>query len=195
MRVACHILVLSATITCIAGADLGRGRELYSQGNFSDAIAELRQLVADEPDNADAQRYLGLALIEDGKASEAAKYLNRADELSSSGETKLALARLAVAQKNLNRAEELLNDASGDELNYVRGLAYLGRNRYQQAVDAFESFLENNPGHAYAHYYAGLAYNGLRRPDRMLSHFETFLQLKPDAPEARKVRSVVRTGR
>jgi tetratricopeptide (TPR) repeat protein len=71
----------------------------------------------------------------------------------------------------------------------------VNRDKHQEAADALEAYLEKNPNHAYAHYYAGLAYNGLRRPDRMLNHFEHFLRLKPDAPEARKVRAVVRTGK
>jgi hypothetical protein len=40
-----------------------------------------------------------------------------------------------------------------------------------------------------------MAYNGLKRPDKMLTHFELFLKMKPDAPEARKVNSVVRAAR
>jgi tetratricopeptide (TPR) repeat protein len=192
MRLACHFLLLAATLTA---ADVGRGRELYAQGNYQDAVTELRQVVQDQPDNADAHRLLGLALIEDGKASEAATHVNRANELAASGETKLALARLAVAQKNFDRAEELLNDATGDDVEYVRGLLHLGRNRHREAAEALEAYSKQNPAHAYAHYYAGLAYNGLRQPDKMLTHFERFLQMKPDAPEARKVRAVLRTGR
>jgi tetratricopeptide (TPR) repeat protein len=189
------ILFLSAAMIAAFAADAGRGRALYSEGKYDEAITELRQVVRDQSDNAEAHRVLGLALIEDGKASEAEKHLNRANELASSGETKLALARLAVAHKNIDRAEELLNGASGDELDYVRGLVHLNRNRFQEAADALEGYIEKNPNHAYAHYYAGMAYNGLRRPDRMLTHFEMFLRMKPDAPEARKVRAVVRTGR
>ena len=177
------------------GADLGRGRELYSQGKYDEAIAELRQVANEQSDNADANRLLGLALVEDGKASEAEKYINKANELASSGETKLAMARLAVAQKNLERAEELLGDASGDDLEYVRGLVFLNRDKHQEAADALEAYLGKHANHAYAHYYAGLAYNGLRRPDKMLTHSEHFLRLKPNAPEARKVRAVVRTGK
>ena len=37
--------------------------------------------------------------------------------------------------------------------------------------------------------------NGLRRPDKMLTHFQLFLKMKPDAPEARKVRAVLKTAR
>jgi tetratricopeptide (TPR) repeat protein len=107
----------------------------------------------------------------------------------------VAAARLAVARKDLDRAEEMLRDAEGDELEYVRGLVHLNRDRHEEAARALEAFSERHPEHAYAHYYAGLALNQLRRPDRMLHHFEVFLKLKPEAPEARKVRSVIRSAR
>ena len=41
---------------------------------------------------------------------------------------------------------------------------------------------------------AELAYNGAKRPDKMLTQFEMFIRLKPDAPEAKKVRAVLTTG-
>jgi hypothetical protein len=60
-------------------------------------------------------------------------------------------------------------------------------------VKDFEQYLSVHPEAAYAHYYAGMAYSAIRRPDRMLTHFEQFLRMKPDAPEARKVRAVMRS--
>jgi tetratricopeptide (TPR) repeat protein len=185
----------TAIIGSLLAADLGRGRDLYRQGKYSEAADELRQLVRDEDGNADAHRLLGLALIEGGHAGDAERHVQRAHELSASGETRLALARLAVAQKNWDRAEQNIGEASGDDVEYVRGLIHLNRGRNEDAVRDLEAFSERNPEHAYAHYYAGLANNNVRRPDRMLHHFEIFLKLKPDAPEARKVRSVVRSAK
>ena len=69
------------------------------------------------------------------------------------------------------------------------------RQRFNEAISSFESYLKDHPNQPYAHYYAGLAYNGAKRPDKMLSQFDMFLRLKPDAPEARKVRAVLSTGR
>ena len=180
---------------CAAAADLGRGRDLYNQGKYREAADELRQVVAADDSNSDAHRLLGLALVESDRAGEAERHINKAMELSATGQTRLAAARLAAARKEWDRAEELLRDAEGDELGYVRGLVHLNRDRDAEAARELEAFSEAHPEHAYAHYYAGLAYNQLRRPDRMLHHFEMFLKLKPDAPEARKVRSVVRSAR
>jgi tetratricopeptide (TPR) repeat protein len=187
-------LTLWAASMAVA-ADLNRGIELYEQENFAEAKAELSQVVAENPDDARARRYLGLALVEQGNVSEGAPHIDKAHELEPSGETRLARARLYVAQKEYDRAEAQLEQASGEELGYVRGLLRFHQQRHEEAAQELENFLEGKPEKAYAHYYAGLAYNALRRQDKMLTHFELFLKLKPKAPEARKVRSVLKTGR
>jgi tetratricopeptide (TPR) repeat protein len=195
MKVYRLLLPLAVAAGSLCAADAGRGRELYLQGKYDDAATELRQAVQENGEDAGAQRALGMVLVEQDKLPEAEKHIRRAEEMNPGPETNLALARLAVAQKNYDRAQELLADASGDDLPYVRGLLRFQKQQYQEAADDLESYLEKNPGHPYAHYYAGLAYNNLRKPDRMLTHFERFLQIKPDAPEARKVRAVLKTGR
>lgn len=178
-----------------AAADLNRGKELYSQGKYAEAQSELNAVTRANDSDSAAHRYLGLALIEQNKVSEAARHIEKAAELDASGDNKLALARLYVAQKEYDKADEAMKDASGDELEYVRGLLRLNRREFDAAVKDLESYISKNPDQPYAHYYAGLAYNGLKKPDKMLSHFQHFVQLKPDAPEARKVRAVLQTGR
>jgi len=175
-------------------ADTDRGVDLYRQGKFVDAQAELSKAVQQTPDDARAQRYLGLALVEQHKPGEAEEHLNKANELDSNGDTKLALARLYVEQKQLDKAQAMLDNADGAEKDYVRGVLLLQRGQGADAAAALESYLQANPNNAYAHYFAGLAYNAAKRPDKMLSQFEMFLKLRPDAPEAKKVRAVLTTG-
>ncbi|HEY2014197.1 MAG TPA: tetratricopeptide repeat protein [Bryobacteraceae bacterium] len=189
-----QIVVLTGLCVITLMADTDRGVELYRQAKYSEAQSELAKAVEAKPDDARAQRYLGLALVELHKPDDAQDHLNKANSLDPSGDTKLALARLAVEQKDYDKAEALLNDASGEDLEYVRGLLQFGRQQNKEAAASLEKYLQDHPDHPYAHYYAGLAYNGAKRPDKMLTHFELFLKLKPDAPEARKVRAVLSTG-
>jgi len=177
-----------------AAQDLDRGIELYRKNDFASAASTLKQVVDADGSNARANRYLGLALLEQGKASEAEPFILKACELDPSGESKSAKARLYIEKKDYDNAAEALKDADGEELPYVRGLLNLNRKQYDQAARDLESFSKSYPDFAYAHYYAGLEYNGMKRPDKMLTHFEMFVKMKPDAPEARKVRSVLRTG-
>jgi tetratricopeptide (TPR) repeat protein len=175
-------------------ADTDRGVVLYRQGKYAEAQSELSKAVQSNPDDARAQRYLGLALVEQHKASEASEHLNKANELDPGGESKLAIARMYIEQKDLDQAEEMLKDADGPDIDYVRGLLQFQKGQNKEAAASLENYVQDHPEHPYAHYYAGLAYNALKRPDRMLKHFDMFVKLKPDAPEAKKVRAVLSTG-
>lgn len=186
------VLVLGIAGVTAEAQDLDRGVELYRKSDFAESASVLRKVVEQEKDNARANLYLGLALIEQGKASESEPFIAKADELSPSGETKTGKARLYIEKKEYDSADAALKDAEGEDVPYVRGLLELNRKQYEEAARDLDQYSQSHPAHAYAHYYAGMAYNGLKRPDKMLSHFERFLKMKPDAPEARKVQSVVR---
>ena len=193
MSTATNTVIALAFCVFSATADVDRGVELYRQGKYKEAETELRRAVEQDGSNARAQRFLGLALLDQDKIEDASRHLNKADEIDPKGETKAALACLYIAQKDFTKAEAALGEASGEDLEYVRGLLHFHRKEYEEAVKDFETDLEKRPDNAYAHYYAGLAYNGMKRPDKMLTHFELFLRARPNAPEAGKVRAVLKT--
>ncbi|MBI4907948.1 MAG: tetratricopeptide repeat protein [Acidobacteria bacterium] len=190
-----QILIAAATILPGFAADLDRGIELYNSGKSAEAEKELRAFVSENGDNARGRLYLGYALLELSKTSDAGTEIKKADELESTPESRLGLAWVAAQNKQWDEAESAVENAGGDDLEFVRGQIHLNKSRWQAAAKDLESALQKKPFRAYAHYYAGLAYNGMKRPDKMLTHFEQFLKMKPDAPEARKVRAVVNTGK
>lgn len=179
----------------IFAGDLDRGIDLYRQGKYSEAESELRTVVSENENHARARRFLGLALLEERKFDEAAEQINKAAELEPGAEAKGAIARLHAEKKEYDQVEGALDGASGEDADYARALLLLHQKQFEESARLLEAYTESNANHAYAHYYAGMAYNGSRRKDKMLSHFEMFLRLKPDAPEARKVRAVLQTGR
>jgi len=189
------VVILIGFCATTLRADTDRGVDLYRQGKYAEAQSELSKAVESKPDDARALRFLGLALVEQHKPAEAQPHLTKANELDPGGDSKLALARMYIEQKNLDKADDLLQNADGEERDYVRGLLQFNRQQNTEAAASLEAYLKDHPNHPYAHYYAGLAYNGAKRPDKMLTHFEMFVRLKPDAPEARKVRAVLTTGR
>ena len=174
--------------------DVDQAVERYKKADYADAESDLRKAVEAKGDDARANLYLGLTLLSQEKNSEAEPFLKKADQIESTGETKAALARYHAEQKDLGKAESMLEGASGPEASYARGLVAFNKREYETAAREMESFLETHPKHGYAHYYAGMAYNGLRRQDKMLNHLEMFLRLKPNAREARAVRSILKTG-
>jgi tetratricopeptide (TPR) repeat protein len=175
--------------------DLESGIDAYRKNNFADAVTNLRNATGADDNNARAHAYLAMALLEQGKTAEAEPHAMKANEISPSGDSKVALARLYVEKRDLAKAEEALSEASGEEAAWVRGLMNFHKKDNEAAVRELEQYLGAHPEFAYAHYYAGMAYSGIRRPDKMLTHFEQFLRMKPDAPEARKVQAVMRATR
>src|SRR3954462_3616264 len=51
-------------------ADTDRGVDLYNQGKYAQAQSELAKAAENKPDDARAQRFLGLALVEQHKPAE-----------------------------------------------------------------------------------------------------------------------------
>jgi tetratricopeptide (TPR) repeat protein len=99
-----------------------------------------------------------------------------------------------------DQAMALLNEAhaanaENPEVYLYRGIAHANRGQFNEAVRDLDKAVQLKPNEAKAHYYAGLAYNGIKRPDKMVEHFQMFLKLAPDAPEAARVRSLLRNVR
>ncbi|MBL8177815.1 MAG: tetratricopeptide repeat protein, partial [Bryobacterales bacterium] len=113
---------------------------------------------------------------------------------------KIGLARAYFEQKQLDKAETEANRAAelsdtDADVPLYRGAIAVARRDYRGGAKLLEEAVRKQPDAAYAHYYAGLAYNGLKQPDKMVEHFRMFLKLAPDAPEAAKVESLLRSTR
>jgi tetratricopeptide (TPR) repeat protein len=194
-------LALSQLLPVIAEDKLGRAVELYESQKYSEAEAALREVLAEEPGNSRARHTLGLALLALKNYGEAANELQKAVEAGGASDTlQVDLARAYVELKDWDKAEAALRAAEeiksdNPDIYYYRGMVAAGRKDYTAAAAGFEKAIELNPSHAYAHYYAGLAYNSLRRSDKTVQHFTIFLKLAPDAPEAKKVESLLRSLR
>jgi len=189
------LLAVSLVAGALLAADINRGIDLYKQGKYAEAESELRDVVGVDETNARAHQYLGFAYLEQKQFDEAAQHLNRAAEIAPGGDARAALARFYAEKREFDRAQAQLEATSGPNAQYARGLIQLDKKQYKEAAANIDAFLKENPNNGYAHYYAGLAYNGMGRKDRMLTEFELFLRIQPDAPEARKVRAVLQTGR
>jgi Tfp pilus assembly protein PilF len=72
-------------------------------------------------------------------------------------------------------------------------MIYLKQEKNPEAEAELNEAIKRDPKHAYAHYYMGMAQSKLKRPDRMVMEYEMFLQLAPQAPEAARVRALLRS--
>lgn len=188
-----------ASLTLLA-QDPSEGVQQYESGNYNEAERTLRSAVQKNSEDAKALSYLGLTLIAKGKTSEAAPLLEKADSLSPSEQSKLGLARVYIERKDPGKAEDLINQAAemnsdSNDVPYYRGLLQISQGKFEEGAEQLENATERNPNNAYAHYYAGLAYNSLKRTDKVIEHFDKFLKLAPQAPEAKKVQSIMKSAR
>ncbi len=194
-------LLFSAHST--AAADTQTGIQLYQAGKYKEAAAELGQVVKENPDDRRARYYLGLSLLHQEQYSEAESQFLAAEKETAAGsdpaldQIKVGLARAQMDQKDYDQASASLEAARGVNPNnpdiYVyRGKLELLRESYDAAIEQLQKAIEMDPKSAYAHYYAGMAYSKTRRPDKMVAEFQMFLKLAPNAPEAAKVRSLLK---
>jgi tetratricopeptide (TPR) repeat protein len=177
-------------------ADVTDGVKLYQEKNYEEAERVLREAVNADPANAEANHYLGLALLERKKFDESEPFFRKAIE--SRPDARVGLARALMMQEKLDAANEELDQAAtavenNSELHRTRGMILLKRERYANAAGELKKAVEIDPKDAYAHYYYGMANSRLRKTDLMVKHFQIFLELAPEAPEAAKVRSLLKS--
>jgi predicted Zn-dependent protease len=192
------IVVLPVVLLAFSlpAADVSHGIHLYEQKKYAEAESALREAVAAEPDNADANHYLGLALLETKKYKEAEGAFGKAAEARP--DARVGLAQAYMMQDKLDEATGELDKAAEDSsenpaFHRTRGMILLKRDRFADASQSLARALELDPKDPYANYYFGMASSRLRRTDLMIKHFQLFLELAPNAPEAPKVRSLLRS--
>jgi len=197
------LLLLSGlrALPAAAGEKLERGKQLYQAKKYAEAETVLQAAALEEQRNPETHIFLGLTRLELQKFEPAINNFKKAFELSGAADrAQVGLARAYMGLKDWDKAQQALNEAQkanagNAEVYYYRGQIEAARKDYAAAVRDFEKCAELDPNHAYSRYYAGLAYNQLKKPDKMVKHFETFLTLAPNAPEAPKVRALLRSIR
>ena len=101
----------------------------------------------------------------------------------------------ALAEADVSVQQAVDADPGLAVAHYQRGIVEAYKEDHTTAAAAFEQAATLDPGFAYAYYYGGLSYSRIDRTDQMAIHFERFLRLAPDAPEAGRVESLMRSVR
>jgi tetratricopeptide (TPR) repeat protein len=196
------IIVMQFLVSAVLAyhqSDLDRGIELYNGRKYAEAEQVLTKVVQEDGENARAHEYLGLTKLSLAKIDEASAELSRAEELApESDSVKVGLARVSIQKKQFDSAEESLKKAgdingNNPDVPLYSGVLNVAKGNHEQAVKDLDAAIALKPDNAYAYYYAGLAYSALKRPDKMVQNFQMFLKLAPDAPEAGRVRSLLRS--
>ena len=197
--------LLAGTLLAAAGAwaadALPESVERYRLQKYQEAETMLRADIDANPEDARAHEFLGRTLAALKRADEAEQHIAKAEELGASeAQLKIARAAVAIERRDVDGAVGLLNEAAeaepeNAEVYHYRGMVKTNQRDFQAAVADLEKAVALDPARAYSHYYLGLAYNGIRRPDKMAEHLNAFVSHAPDAPDADKVRSVLKAFR
>ena len=170
---------------------LSSGLEYHRRGRAAEAEATYREVLAEEPDNADALHLLGLLAGGAGRRQVALGYIVRAIRIrpdvaafhNSLGNELLALGQPERSCLCFEQALHLQPGYAEAYVNFGNALQALGRP--EEAEFCYAKALELNPGLAEAHNNLGNARTARGLVEAALACFERAIELKPDYAEAR----------
>jgi protein O-GlcNAc transferase len=162
----------------------------HRAGRLAEAEGVYRQILAVQPNHADALHLLGLIAHQVGRHDLAVEWIRQAIVLNPNypaahcnlGEACRATGRLDEAVTAYRRALELKPDYP--EAHNNLGDALRKRGQFEEAVVACRRALEFKPDLPEAHNNLGAALAGQGRLDEAIAHFRRALEVKPDYPEA-----------
>jgi len=102
-----------------------------------------------------------------------------------------AIGRAQEAEAAPAQAQENAEETA--EAYRTRGIALLKEGKNEEAAAQLSKAIEIDPKDAYAHYYYGMVNSKLGKKDLMVKHYQNFLKLAPDAPEAPRVRALLKS--
>jgi len=162
------------------------GSELIRIGRPDEAVALLRQAVAELPDYAPAHFSLALALDQIGESKSALTEYETAarlwpDDFRTQGALALALEESGQPEGALDHfreASRLRPDSAAAQNNLA--IALHKANKAVEAIQFYEAALALKPDYVEAHTNLALALATAGQTDRAVTHFQQALQLQPD---------------
>jgi tetratricopeptide (TPR) repeat protein len=138
-----------------AQADFKEASGKIRQGDFDGAIIILKNMIADNPEDANAHYLLGIS------------YLKK--------------KMLPEAVEALTRTTELIPSFAGAYLHL--GISYREQKELEKALQYYEKAIELEPSSVESLYNGGLILFELNRVPEALTYFEKTLELRPADPE------------
>jgi predicted O-linked N-acetylglucosamine transferase (SPINDLY family) len=174
---------------------LEHARSLHQSGNLEGAAALCREILVQNPNNADALHLLGVIELQTKNPSAAATLFedaikiapNRAALFSNRGMALRHLGRLEEALSDFDRALTLKSDA---ETFNGRGNTLKDMKCFEEALASYDRALGIRPEYPTASYNRGLALSELRRFDEALASYDRALKIRPNFAEALGARGI-----
>lgn len=166
--------------------------ELLVKGDTAGGITDLKQVVAEDPDDAEAWLHLGAAYAAINHAADAVSALKRAVELDGEDvEARLALARSLVrVGKPDDAAFQLLQaaklDPSDARVLKELGIVFYDKRLYDKAASWLTKATAAAPSDARARYALGLVHEAKRDIGAAIAEYREAIRLDPALLDARQ---------
>jgi tetratricopeptide (TPR) repeat protein len=159
---------------------------LLQRSRYDLAEQELRQSLAENPEDAQAHALLAYSLAEQDKLQEAEDSARQAVQLAPDdpychyymGVVKVQKDDLAGARRAAEEAIRL--DPENSDYHGLRALIYLGAQRWQEALDAANEGLRHDPTHQNCLNHRAMALVKLNRPEEAQQTIGRALQENPE---------------
>ena len=142
---------LAAGSSFAVAASLERAKAYQEANEIRSAVIELKNLLQEDAENAEARLLLGQVYLDSGDAAAAEKELVRASELGITGEEiTLLIARSRLQQGNFEAViadiipDDFKESTNSSEAYALQGQAYLGKQQIADARDMFNRAVEIN---------------------------------------------------
>jgi tetratricopeptide (TPR) repeat protein len=188
------VVVVFCSELLIAGqSPLERARELVAKGSLKEAEVTLRQIIAADPNNADARILLGTALALEGVRGESVEQLSEAVRLrptsaKAHNELGIVLSRfleIKPAREEFEKALELDPALAEAHVNLSLILAQAGKlGPAGEQLDRAIELQGNSRAAAYAHYLRAKIWGAQGQNEKSTAEFQKAVQLRPDYAEA-----------
>ena len=166
--------------------------ELLVKGDTAGGITDLKQVVAEDPDDAEAWLHLGTAYAAVNHTADAATALRRAVELDGSDvEARLAYARVLVRLGKLDDAAFQLLQASKVDPPDARvmkelGVVFYDKRLYDKAATWLLKATAAAPSDGRAHYALGLVFEAKRDIGAAIAEYREAVRCDPGLVDARQ---------
>ena len=183
--------------TSPSAEQITKGHALQRQGRFPEAEVVFRQVLANEPRNAQALHLLGVTVGRMGRHQEAVTHITAATRADPSnpyfhtnlGHALIEVGRNADAVKSFDRAVHLKPELAPAYRG--RGIAQARLDQGEAALSSFRMVAQLAPNDAQAQNDLGVLLERMRQPVEALEHFGRAITINPYHPEAHHNRGQV----
>jgi Flp pilus assembly protein TadD len=162
------------------------GRSHHQAGRLAEAEKIYRQVLARQPNHADALNLLGVLAVQVGQSQLAVELIRRATAICSTnafyhgnlGNALTELGQLDQAIASYRQAVRLQPESA--DVHYNLGIALQRKGQLDEAIAAYRRAVRINPDYSEAHYNLAIAFKDARRLDEAIASYRQTIRLKPD---------------